>query len=130
MGMMRAEIPPEVTSYEEKFFLGLTVRQLICVAVGFGLAIPTGIFGSKVLPSDIVQWAIVFETIPCAAIGWLKINDMHFEVYAKKMITFMIENQKRKFKYTSNLLSIQTEIREMVYKNDVAEKKERRKKKR
>ena len=32
MGVMKRKIPAEITSFKEKFFFGLTVRQLICGA--------------------------------------------------------------------------------------------------
>ena len=44
MGVMKRKIPAEITSFKEKFFFGLTVRQLICGAGILALAIPTGIF--------------------------------------------------------------------------------------
>lgn len=128
MGVMKAEIPPEITEYKEKMFFGLTVRQLVCTAIGLALAIPTGMFGSKVLPSDVVQYAVVFEIIPCAAIGWLKINDMPFEKYFIKAMTYYISNQKRKFKYTSELYDIQNQIRDIAYNEDVESLKREHKK--
>lgn len=129
MGVMKAEIPPEITEYKEKMFFGLTVRQLICAGIGLGLAIPTGMFGSKFLPSDVVQYAVVLEIIPCAAIGWLRINDMPFEKYAKKVIQFQIYSQKRKFKYLPELVDTQNQIKDIAYREDVKNKKSERKNK-
>lgn len=128
MGVMKAEIPPEITDYKEKMFFGLTVRQLVCTAIGLALAIPTGMFGSKVLPSDVVQYAVVFEIIPCAAVGWLRINDMPFEKFFKKAMIYYISNQKRKFKYTSELYDIQNQIRNIAYNEDVESLKREHKK--
>lgn len=130
MGVMKAEIPPEITEYKEKMFFGLTVRQLICTGIGLALAIPTGMFGSKVLPSDVVQYAVVFEIIPCAAVGWLRINDMPFEKFLKKAMTYYMSNQKRKFKYTSELYDIQIQIRNIAYNEDAESLKREHKKKR
>lgn len=127
MGVMKAEIPPEVTEYKEKMFFGLTVRQLICAGIGLGLAIPTGMFGSKFLPSDVVQYAVVLEIIPCAAIGWLRINDMTFEKYAKKVIQFQLFSQKRKFKYLPELVDTQNQIKDIAYREDIENKKSERK---
>lgn len=70
MGVMKRKIPAEITSYKEKFFFGLTVRQLICGAGILALAIPTGIFGSKFFTQDTVGWIILIEVVPLAAIGF------------------------------------------------------------
>lgn len=61
MGVMKKNIPAEITSFKEKFFFGLTVRQLICGAGILALAVPTGIFGSKFLSQDTVGWLILIE---------------------------------------------------------------------
>lgn len=127
MGIMKAEIPPEITEYKEKMFFGLTVRQLICMGVGLGLAIPTGLYGSKILPDDIVGFAVMFEVIPCAAIGWLRINDMPFEKYAKKAMAYYTGNQKRKYVYLPEIYQTSDQIRNIVFQEEVAEKKKKKK---
>lgn len=129
MGIMKAEIPPEITEYKEKMFFGMTVRQLICLGIGLGLAIPTGMFGSKVLPEDIIGFAIMLEVIPCACIGWLQINEMPFEKYAKKVIAYYGGNQKRKFKYIPEICNTSSQLREIVYQEELLAKKNNKKKK-
>lgn len=128
MGLMRAEIPPEITEYKEKFFFGLTVRQLASVAVMAALAVPTAMFGSKIMPSDVVEWLVVLEVIPCAAIGWLRFNDMPFEKYAKKVINYYISKQKRKFEYVPTSYELLMEVQQINYQNDIDRLKEEKKK--
>lgn len=128
MGMMKAEIPPEITGFKEKLFFGLTVRQLICAAGGLAVAIPTGLFGSKIMSSDMVQWAVVIEVIPFIAMGWLRYNDMPCEKIAKKILSYYFGNQKRKFKYTPPIVEIQTELRDIAFRCDEEERKNSRKK--
>lgn len=99
MGVMKRKIPAEITSFKEKFFFGLTVRQLICGAGILALAIPTGIFGSKFFTQDTVGWIILIEVVPLAAIGWFNYNDMPIEVIGKKAIRYYVESQKRKLKF-------------------------------
>ena len=99
MGVMRRNVPAEIKSFKEKFFFGLTVRQLICLAGILGLAIPTGIFGSKIMSQDVLGWLIILEVVPLAAIGWANYNDMPIEKIGKKALAYYFGVQKRKFKY-------------------------------
>lgn len=130
MGLMRAEIPPEITEYKERLFFGLTARQLACVAVGATLAVPTGMFGSKIMPQDVVEWLVVLEVIPCAAVGWLRFNDMPFEKYAVKVAQYFFANQKRKFIYEPDSMELLDEIRRISYQNDCETIKNEKKMKR
>lgn len=100
MGVMRRSIPAEVKAFKEKFFFGLTVRQLICGAGILALAIPTGIWGNKIMSQDTVGWLIILEVAPLAAIGWANYNDMPIEVIGKKALAYYFGVQKRKLKYT------------------------------
>ena len=100
MGVMRRSVPAEIKSFKEKFFFGLTVRQLICGAGILALAVPTGIWGNKIMSQDMVGWLIILEVAPLAAIGWASYNDMPFEKIGKKAIAYYFGVQKRKLKYT------------------------------
>ena len=85
MGVMKRKIPAEITSFKEKFFFGLTVRQLICGAGILALAIPTGIFGSKFFTQDTVGWIILIEVVPLAAIGWFNLTICPSKLSAKRL---------------------------------------------
>lgn len=113
MGVMTRTVPEEIKSFKEKFFFGLTVRQLVCAAAMLALAIPTGIIGSKYLSDDIVGWLIIIEVVPFAAIGWASYNDMPIEVIGKKAIAYYFGNQKRKFIYVSPNAEIHDRLQEI-----------------
>lgn len=110
MGVMRRSVPAEIKAFKEKFFFGLTVRQLICGAGILGLAIPTGIFGNRIMSQDMVGWLIFLEVVPLAAIGWASYNDMPIEKIGKKALTYYFGNQKRKIKYISPEAEIHKEL--------------------
>ena len=134
MGVMKTEIPPEITAFKEKFFFGLTVRQLVCVVCIAALAVPTAIFGSKVLPKDLVEYLVVFEVIPFFLIGWFTYNDMPIEIIGKKVIKFYFCKQKRKFEYRPPIMDLQDEVKKLDLKIEEQlyreEKKNMRKRKR
>lgn len=131
MGSMRAEIPPEVTEFKERFFFGLTVRQLVCSAGMLALTIPTGFFGKNYLSSDMVQWLVVLEAAPFIAMGFVKYNDMPFEKIARKVWNFYFSTQRRKLKYTPPIIAMHDELTEVAYRESIAirktEKKARKK---
>lgn len=119
MGVMKRNIPDEITAFKEKFFFGLTVRQLICGAGIMISAIPTGIFGSKVMPEDVVGYLIMFEVVPLAAVGWFSYNDMPVEQIFKKIFMFYFGTQKRKWKFHTDEdviheMIVQTELDELI----------------
>lgn len=110
MGVMRRSVPAEIKAFKEKFFFGLTVRQLVCGAGILALAIPTGIWGNKIMSQDTVGWLIILEVSPLAAIGWASYNDMPIEVIGKKALAYYFGNQKRKLKYTPPEAAVHKEM--------------------
>ena len=110
MGVMRRSVPAEIKSFKEKFFFGLTVRQLICGAGILALAVPTGIFGNKIMSQDMVGYLIILEVAPLAAIGWASYNDMPIEKIGKKALAYYFGIQKRKMKYTPPEATIHKEL--------------------
>jgi hypothetical protein len=127
MGDMRAEIPPEVTEFKEKFFFGLTVRQLVCSAGMLALTIPTGFFGKNYLSSDMVQWAVVLEAAPFIAMGFIRYNDMPFEKIARKVWNYYFTSQRRKVKYTPPIIALHDEMTEVAYIESIAIRKAEKK---
>jgi hypothetical protein len=124
---MRAEIPPEVTEFKEKFFFGLTVRQLVCSAGMLALTIPTGFFGKNYLSSDMVQWAVVLEAAPFIAMGFIRYNDMPFEKIARKVWNYYFTSQRRKVKYTPPIIALHDEMTEVAYIESIAIRKAEKK---
>lgn len=124
MGVMKKNIPAEITSFKEKFFFGLTVRQLICGAGILALAVPTGIFGSRFFSQDTVGWLILVEVSPLAAIGWFNYNDMPIEVIGKKALKYYVDPQKRKYKYKPTEVEIHEKLIEYDFNEASNERSE------
>jgi hypothetical protein len=128
---LKEPIPIEITEYKEKFILGLTVRQLICAAGCLAITIPTGIFGSKVMPTDVVQWVVILEAIPFAAIGFLNIEGQPFEKIFGRMLLYYILPQKDVIYYKTPLYEWQEQFTKLMLETDkllLKEEKKRRKK--
>lgn len=124
MGVMRRSVPAEIKAFKEKFFFGLTVRQLICGVGILALAVPTGIFGGKIMSQDMVGWLIILEVAPLAAIGWASYNDMPIEVIGKKALAYYFGIQKRKLKYTPSEAEIHKALVKLDLDNVTAERNE------
>ena len=124
MGVMRRSVPAEIKAFKEKFFFGLTVRQLFCGAGILALAVPTGIFGGRIMSQDTVGWLIILEVAPLAAIGWASYNDMPIEKIGKKALAYYFGIQKRKLKYTPPEASIHKELVKLNLEAVTAERNE------
>ena len=124
MGVMRRSVPAEIKAFKEKFFFGLTVRQLVCGAGILALAIPTGIWGNKIMSQDTVGYLIILEVAPLAAIGWASYNDMPIEVIGKKALAYYFGVQKRKLKYTPPEAEIHKELIRLNLEAVTAERSE------
>ena len=81
--MIEVRIPKEITEYKEKIIFGLSIRQIICFSIAIVFAIVTWIFLLPILGEDITSYIVIFEVLPCFAIGFIRINGFNFEKYAK-----------------------------------------------
>ena len=75
----------EITEYREKFFLGLSLRQLACFGAAAVLAIATCFVCLQWLRLDIqvVSYIVMVEVLPFLALGFIRRDDYPFE----KLIT-------------------------------------------
>ena len=112
--MIKADIPQDVTEYKEQFFLGMTGRQIVCVALMIILAVGTFLIGSSFVTTDVLIYLIVFEVAPLAAIGFLKYNGMGFEKLIVQVIYFYIGNQRRKISYLPEETEVHDKVREIA----------------
>ncbi len=112
MGVMRRSVPAEIKAFKEKFFFGLTVRQLICGAGILALAIPTGIWGNKIMSQDTVGWLIILEVAP------------PIEKIGKKALAYYLGVQKRKLKYTPPEATVHKELIKLELEAVTAERNE------
>jgi hypothetical protein len=125
---LKLPIPREVTEYKEKFFFGLTVRQLVCVAGCLAVTIPTGIYGNKIMPNDVVQWLVILEALPFAAFGFISFDGQSVEKVFLKALKYYIMPQKDIIYYKPSVYVWQEEFtRVMLYTDKYLEKAERKK---
>lgn len=124
--MIKADIPQDVTEYKERFFLGMTGRQIVCVALMIILAVGTFLIGGSFVTTDVLIYLIVFEVAPLAAIGFLKYNGMGFEKLIMQVIYFYIGNQRRKISYLPEETEIHDKVREIALSAAEAEVKKKR----
>jgi hypothetical protein len=127
---IRETIPREVTEYKEKFFFGLTARQLVCIGGCLAITIPTGIYGNKILPNDLVQWIVILEALPFAAFGFINFDGQSVEKVFLKALKFYIMPQKDIIFYKSSLYLWQEGFtKAMLNAEKYLEKEERKKRK-
>ncbi len=108
--MIEIRIPKEITEYKEKLFFGLTTRKLISLIVAAAICIPLYIFGSEYINEDILSFAIIIIAAPIIAFGWVNYHGMNFETFAKYVLKFYLEPQKRPYKEKNIFYSCREEI--------------------
>jgi hypothetical protein len=128
---LKVPIPREVTEYKEKFILGMTVRQLVCAVGCLAVTIPTGIFGSKVMPTDMVQWIVILEALPFAAAGFMNFGGQAFENVFGRAVRYYVSPQKDVIYYKPPLYLWQEEFTRVMLVTDkfLAKEDKKRKKK-
>ncbi|MDU2702517.1 MAG: PrgI family protein [Veillonella sp.] len=113
---VEVRVPKEITEYREKIIFGLSIRQLLCTLVAIIIAIPSYIFLSKYLGSEITGYVVMILVIPVLAIGFIRPKGLNFEKIAVKAIDHTTSNNKKKY-----LTITQVELLEEI-KNDIEEK--------
>lgn len=86
----------EITEYREKFFLGLSLRQLACFGAAAVLAIATCFVCLHWLRMDIqvVSYIVMVEVLPFLAMGFIRHNGYPFEKLLKIYWAWHSENPK------------------------------------
>lgn len=83
--MLSTKTNLEITEYHEKFFLGLSLRQLACFGVTAVLAIATCFVCLQWLQLDIqlVSYIVMVEVLPFLGLGFISHNGYPFEKLVK-----------------------------------------------
>jgi hypothetical protein len=93
--MISTPVNAEITEYHEKFFAGLSIRQLVCVGIALPLAVGTGIVGHFCgFSIDILGYFIMLAVTPFLALGWLRFKGYTFEKYAAIWLAWNIQEQR------------------------------------
>ena len=83
--MLSTKTNLEITEYHEKFFLGLSLRQLACFGVAAVLAIASCFVCLQWLQLDIqlVSYIVMVEVLPFLGLGFISHNGYPFEKLVK-----------------------------------------------
>lgn len=82
--MIEVEMTDDIRKYETKTVGPFTTRQLICIIIGAAYSIPIGLL----LPvsTDNKVLIIILLMLPAFACGFVKMDGMHFETLAARML--------------------------------------------
>ena len=83
--MIAAKTNLEITAYREKFFLGLSLRQLACFAAAAALAVLTCFVCVQGLHWDmqVVSYLVMAEVLPFMGLGFIRRDGYPFEKLVK-----------------------------------------------
>lgn len=100
---MDIKINKEIRKYKEKIYFNLTLRQLVSVVLGLGVAIPVFFFGREYIGDDAIAWIVILIVIPVFAIGFIEINGMNFEKLMMQILKFEFIKSKKRIYVTENI---------------------------
>lgn len=95
--MIEVRIPKEIRDYKEKFWMGLTVRQLVSCVILLVTALPIYLFGKNLVGEEIASWLAILISIFLGAFGFYKHNGLYFEKYLVCVLKLYIYPNKRKY---------------------------------
>ena len=67
---LQRNINKEIRGYEEKVFMGLSLRQLLCSIVAIGVAVGVYYGFRDYLGQETVSWVCIVAAVPVAAAGF------------------------------------------------------------
>jgi len=85
--MIEIRIPKEIREYQEKIFLGLSVRQVVAVAAMGLINIPLFFAINSFAGMQVAGFCIMPVAAIIGVFGFWRPSGMYFEEYAKMMIT-------------------------------------------
>lgn len=102
--MITTPVNAEITTYHEKFFLGMSIRQLVCL--GFAILFAGGISMLWIftlhLSTDYLGYIIMIGCSPFLAIGWIRPKELPFEKYAHIWVHWQIDKQQLPIQQNEN----------------------------
>jgi hypothetical protein len=91
------KIPKDLSLIRQKFFLGLTKRQLICFGIGAAIGFPAFYIFNSMLGLQAGCFALGIGAGPAIFCGFFKKNGMHLEQAVKLMIAFLRKPKERTY---------------------------------
>ena len=95
---LEVKIPKEINEYREKILFGLSIRQLICVAIAAILCTVTYFIVRPFIGNDLAGYLVLLEAMPIMGVGFLRINGFSFERYVMIMLKHTFGQQMRAYK--------------------------------
>ena len=92
--MIQKKISGDITKMESKIFLGFTPRQVVCSAIGFGVALIINKIFGFVEASD-RGFIILLAIAPFLGCGWIKIQGLPFEKHLWILIKYKLSKKER-----------------------------------
>ena len=96
--MIVVRIPEEIRKYKEKLMFGLTVRQLLAVALALVICVPLYFFGRGRISEELLSWVVIIVAFALASIGFFSFHGMPMEKFALAFLRFYVYPCKRKYK--------------------------------
>jgi len=78
---MEIKVNKEIMDYHESVFMGLNMREVLCVGLAAGVAAGVFFLFQKKLGVETTGWICILSAAPIAALGFVKINGLRLEEF-------------------------------------------------
>lgn len=96
--MAYVRIPKDIKVIRSKFMFGLTIRQLVTMAVGLGIALPYYYFLNEDLGTDITLLTMIVLLSPLLFLGFFEKNGLFAETYIKYLVIKKFRRTNKRIK--------------------------------
>lgn len=95
MSVVKVRIPKDIINdYKEKILFGLSIRQLVSLAIGLPIVILVNFYLSQIsLNSDLKSIILFVVVLPIFLFGFYKKRGMYFEQYIVLFIKYKLDKQ-------------------------------------
>jgi hypothetical protein len=84
------DIGPDLRGFSETVFFGLNLRQLFASAAGIVLSVLVWLCCHKTVGEEVTHWLCCAVVVPCACIGFIKVQNQPFERIAIAWLKYFL----------------------------------------
>ena len=95
---LEVKVPKEITEYREKILFGLSIRQLVCVAIAAIVCTISYFAIRRFIGDDLAGYFVLLMAMPIMGVGFLRINGFVFEKYIAIVLNHKFNKQSRVYK--------------------------------
>ncbi len=124
--MIEVRIPKEIREYEDKIFMGMTVRQLVTTLMSMIISVFLFTNLKYIINIDILSYIIIGFDCLVLSIGWVEYNGMKMEKFIFVYFEMYFFSQKRYYQDCNIYEGLNAELKKEMKKDIMINQKKER----